>query len=76
MTPSLQERRPSEHGRFGRGGAGNFSDEPPMETAAELRRASVARARADQDVVQEVESQLETPQRAHLGQQKLDYNDV
>ena len=73
VTPSLVESKPPETGHYGRGGAGNYRSSD-AEKAVDERRASGVQEKIHQQVVQDVESGLKEPEKAHLGGIKLDYD--
>ena len=71
ITPALEESKPPETGHYGRGGAGNYREsvsgprEPEEREMQEMRRT---------DVVKDVEMGLQSPEKAHLGTEKLTYD--
>ena len=73
VTPALQESKQSGAGLYGRGGAGNYrgaemaSREPEEREMQEMKRAEVER---------DVEAALQAPEKAHLGIEKLAYDDT
>ena len=73
VTSSPQARTLTESGYSGRGGAGNYRTENTELKAAEERRATQRRERAREEVVRDVEMGLKEPEKAHLGNEKLEY---
>ena len=71
VTPALEENKPPEAGHYGRGGAGNYREsisgpsEPEEREMQEMKRA---------EVVRDVEMGLKSPEKAHLGTEKLTYD--
>lgn len=65
MTPGMKERRPSNIGYQGRGGAGNYKDDAADKAMKETRLASVNR-KEQQESAKMINMTLKKPEQAHL----------
>ena len=72
MTPALQERKPSVVGYSGRGGVGNYQS-GDIERTLEERRAWEFQEKVHTQVVRDVEMALREPEKAHLANEKMEY---
>jgi len=74
ITPSLQETRPPQVGHSGRGGAGNYRSGDVEKKEEDETMAIELQERTHQWVVKDVEKGLKEPEKAHLGNEKLEYD--
>ena len=72
VTPALQERKLSVVGYSGRGGVGNYQS-GDIERTLEERRASEFQEKVHTQVVRDVEMALREPEKAHLANEKMEY---
>ena len=73
VNPSLKESKLPRTGYYGRGGAGNYRA-GEAETKEKEEMESALQEQVHQQIVRDVEAGLKEPEKAHLGGEKLGYD--